>query len=167
MIKTASELLTFFYLLPKSEQEMIRDRLSSPLAQFDDQRFSENYKGTVIDVYRSQESEKIHGGECWSSTYVRFDGVQIDELEWHKSPEKCLEVTRFGITWELEQDEIIKSFKKLMHQFKSKGFTDAGILSGLADALHESLDDAEWQREVAAVLEKAVKAAQLPERMLP
>ena len=167
-LQTASELLQFFYLLPASEQALMVDKLTMPQSPINAyQKFTETYLGTVIEVYRSQDLEKIYGGECWRGAFIRDDGKRILEGGFYNSSKECLEATQNLITWEIEQDEILTSFEKLIQQFKLKGYTQAGILNGLADALRGTLDKSDWQTEVLEVLEKATKLAKLPGRLLP
>ena len=76
--------------------------------------------------------EKHSGGECWTSTYTNSDGERIDEVGFYRSTEECLEVTRFLITWEIEQKDMSNQFEKLIQQFESKGYTQAGITALLS-----------------------------------
>ncbi len=166
MPKTASDLLMLFYQLPESEQASMVERLTDPHSEFDDQKFTETYKGFLIEVCRSQRNEKIHGRECWTSCYINFSGDRSDQGEIYATPEECLEATRESITWELQYDEMLNAFEELVQRFKAKNYSQANILDGLADALCSTLDDSDWKTELIRAVNKASQAARLPGRGL-
>lgn len=163
MTKTASDLLMLFTQLPESEQALMLERLTASASEFDAQKFTEVYKGVEIEVYRSQRNEKIHGRECWISTYTNIDGERKNEITFYESAQECLEATRFLITWEIEQKDMSDQFEKLIQQFESKGYTQAGIMSGLYDAL----DRSNWNSAALNTLDEVVKILQMPDRILP
>lgn len=167
MTKTASELLMLFTQLPESEQALMVERLTASPSVFDAQKFTENYKGLVIEVYRSEINEKIFGPECWSSFYINSDGKQVDEPGFYRSSEECLKVTRDVVTWELEQAEMLDSLKTLIQQFRAKGITDGGILNALGFAIEDMFEKSDWRDKVTQALEQASTSAWEPGRTLP
>ena len=166
MPKTASDLLMLFYQLPESEQTLMVERLTDSQSEFNDQKFTETYKGFLIEVCRSQVDEKILGRECWTSDYINSSGLRSDQGEIYATPEECLKATRESITWEIQHDEMLNAFEELVEQFKAKSYSQANILDGLADALCSSLDDSDWKTELIQAVDKARQAARLPGRGL-
>lgn len=166
MPKTASELLMLFTQLPESEQALMLERLTSQ-PEFDDQKFTEIYKGVEIEIYRSEVDEKHSGGKCWTSTYTNLEGDRIDEVGFYRSTEECLKVTRDVITWELEQAEMLGSFKELIQQFRAKGITGGGILNALGFAIEDMFEKSDWRDKITQALEQASTSAWEPGRTLP
>ena len=165
MTKTVGDLLALFYQLPESEQTLMVERLTSA-SEFDDQKFTETYKGFLIEVCRSQIDEKILGRECWTSDYINSSGHRSDQGEIYATSEECLEATRESITWEIQHDEMCKAFEELVEQFKAKNYSQANILDGLADALCTTLEASAWKTELIQAVDKARQAARLPGRGL-
>lgn len=167
MPKTASELMLLFTQLPESEQALMLERLTASPSVFDDQRFTENYKGLVIEVYRSEIIEKISGPERWTSFYINSDGEQIHDPGVYRSSEECLKIARDVVTWELEQAEMLDSLKTLIQQFRAKGITDGGILNALGFAIEDMFEKSDWRDKVTQALEQASTSAWEPGRTLP
>ena len=165
--KTAADFLEFFYDLPKSERDSVIKRIEASNSEFDDQNLTETYKGIFIEVFRCEMEEKIHGPERWTAVFVRDDGQRILEGGIYTSSEDALKATRFLLDWELDQDKICNSFEKVIEEFKHQGQTQAGILSGLSDAINHTLDASNWKNALIDHLEEATRAATLPGRLLP
>lgn len=158
--QTAEDLLPLLNQLPEHEKVALLQRLtfSVPLT-VNEGKYTEIYKGRLIEVYQSKQG--------WVSCYSSSDGQKVNEGFVYDTAEECLETTHTVITWEVEQDEIVDSFKKLIQQFRAKDYTQAGILYGLNLALDETLDNTDWQKELHFALEKAIRSVTLPWRLLP
>ncbi len=167
MPKTASDLLMLFTQLPESEQALMLERLTASQSEFDDQRFSETYKGVVIEVYRREINEKISGPECWTSFHINSDGEQVHDPGFYRSSEECLKIARDVVTWELEQAEMLDSLKALIHHFRAKGITDGGILNAIGFAIEDMFAKSDSRDKAIRALEDASTSAWVPGRTLP
>ena len=157
---TASELLLLFHLLPESEKALMVERLTPPEFPFDDHKFSENYLGFVIEIYRDEDDERINGPERWTGDYINpGDGRRLNTGGGYDSFEECLQATHDGITWEIEQDEICGAFQKPIEEFKGKGYTQSNILIGLSDALTLTLDDSDWKKDLIHQIQESITKA--------
>ena len=160
---TAADFLELFYNLPESERASVIKRIEASNSEFDDQKFTETYKGIDIEVLRSEREEEIHGAICWVAAFIRGDGKRIIEGGVFTSFEEALEAVRAGITWEIEQDEISGSFEKAIKDFKEKGYTQSNILIGLGDALRATLPDSDWGNDLINQIEESIRGAKKSE----
>ena len=157
--ETASELLSLFYLLPESEQALTLERLTLQIP-FDDHKFSENYLGFVIEIYRDKADERINGAERWGGDSINSEGERLYEGGGYHSFEECLEAVRAAIDWVIEQEEMIGSFEGAIKDFKEKGYTQSHILMALNKALKLTLDDSDWKKDlIHQIQESFTKAA--------
>lgn len=155
--QTADDILPLLNQLPEHEKVALLQRLtfSVPL-KLNEGKYTEIYKGRLIEVYQYKQG--------WVSCYSETDGRKVDQGDIHDTAEECLKATHIDITWEIDQDEIIDSFRKLMHRFKAKGFTEASILNGLSEALIGMFDKSTWQKKISDALVEGVRLAWLPGR---
>lgn len=158
--QTADDILPLLNQLPEHEKVALLQRISfSVPLKLNEGKYTEIYKGRLIEVWQSHEG--------WVAIFSQKDGTKISQGEVHDTAEECLKNTRIDVTWYIEQDEIVESFKELMQHFKTKGFTEAIILDGLSEALTDTFNKSKWQKEVMKVLEKASDSACLPGRRVP
>ena len=155
--QTADDILPLLNQLPESEKVALLQRLtfSVPLT-VNEGKYTEIYKGRLIEVSQSEQG--------WVSRYNLLNGQIVDNDGVFETAEECFKATHIDITWEIDQDEIIDSFRKLMHRFKAKGFTEASILNGLSEALIGMFDQSTWQKKISDALVEAVRLAWLPGR---
>ena len=160
---TASELLLLFHLLPESEKALMVERLTPPEFPFDDHKFSENYLGFTIEIYRDEDDERINGAESWAGDSINSEGKRLHEGGGYQSFEDCLEAVHASVTWAVEHEEISGSFGRAIEQFKEKCYTESNILIGLSEALKLTLDDSDWKKDLIYQIEKSINRAAKPE----
>lgn len=117
-------------------------------------KFTESFRGRVIEIWQDKESEEYFGHPCWVGSFTDAHGVTF-LVGSSDSFEKAQRELHERVSYDIEEQDIAGQFKQLVNQLEARGFSRTLILDGFSTSLHEE----NWHSKILIQLENAVNAS--------